>query len=180
MKIILTAVLFLSMTALSAQELPPDLQAGADMAREGRSERLLELMKNYRAVLEAELAEVREEYTTVKGKLDTVNRRVRAHKTWAWITIPLGIAAIGTGVYTRITADEAYKDYQAVALSDGIGSPREQAALYDALTYSLWGGGLALTGGGILSALGTPSREKLEARYQELTDRINQLEEHLE
>ena len=177
------AVLILAVcaiTPLTAQELPPDLQAGADMASGEQSERLLELMKNYRAVMEAELEELRGEEADLKGKLDTVNRRIRAHKAWAWITIPLGVAAIGTGVYTFVSANEAYQNYQSALLSNDTESYRGQAELYDALTYSLWGGGLALAGAGSISALTTPNREKLAAQYSDLLEEIKRLEEHLQ
>ena len=182
MKVFLPIMLLLSMTVtvpLTAQELPPDLQAGADMASGEQSERLLELMKNYRAVMEAELEELRGEEADLKGKLDTVNRRIRAHKAWAWITIPLGAAAIGTGVYTFVSANEAYQNYQSAPSNDTEGY-RGQAELYDVLTYSLWGGGLALAGAGSISALTTPNREKLAARYSDLLEEIKRLEEHLQ
>ncbi len=174
-------ILFLiAMTHLPAQELPPDLKAGADIAENGPDNRHLALMKDYISVMEAELAGLIEERDQLQNKLDTIDKRIKAHKTWAWITIPLGIAAMGAGVYSFISAETAYQNYNVADTSRNIDSYRDEIALYGPLAYSLGGGGLALSGAGTISAITTPSCQKLETRYQGLAEKITQLEEHLQ
>ena len=165
---------------MTAQELPPDLQAGVDLSEEGANDRLLEMMLDYRAVLEAELAELNEQRAHLQDRLDNLERSIRAHKAWAWILIPLGLAAAGTGGYFFMAAEEAYGSYQNAATSGTAAPPRDQAALYDILGPAIGGGGLVLAGTGIISALTTPKRGELEGRHRVLLDKITRLEEHLQ
>ena len=93
----------------------------------------------------AELAELYKKRGLLQDQIDIVNKRIKAHKTWAWITNPLGILTTGAGVYFLVSSEEAYKNYQDTSETRTISKYKEQGALYEPLGYSLGGGGLALT-----------------------------------
>ena len=128
----------------------------------------------------AELAELYKKRDLLQNQIDIVNKRIKAHKTWAWITIPLGILTTGAGVYFLASSEEAYKNYQDTSDTMAISEYKGQGALYEPLGYSLGGGGLALTVIGTISALTTPDHQKLKERYKSLINKITRMEEQLQ
>ena len=128
----------------------------------------------------AELAELYKKRDLLQNQIDIVNKRIKAHKTWAWITIPLGILTTGAGVYFLVSSEEAYKNYQDTSDTMAISEYKGQGALYEPLGYSLGGGGLALTVIGTISALTTPDHQKLKERYKSLINKITRMEEQLQ
>ena len=95
--LILTSIILCAALKLAAQELPPDLQAGVDFAEKGPDKRLLEIMLDYRSVLEAELADLYTERDVLDKRLEVVDKSIRTHKILSWITIPLGTGGSGYG-----------------------------------------------------------------------------------
>ena len=128
----------------------------------------------------AELAELYKKRDLLQNQIDIVNKRIKAHKTWAWITIPLGILTTGAGVYFLVSSEEAYKNYQDTSDTMAISEYKGQGALYEPLGYSLGGGGLALTVIGTISAITTPDHQKLKERYKSLINKITRMEEQLQ
>ncbi len=83
-------------------------------------------------------------------------------------------------MYFWISSEETYQDYQENPETKAIVNYREEEAFYKSSSYSLGGGGLALTVIGTISAFTTPDRQKLEERYKSLMNKITRMEEQLQ
>ncbi len=176
--ILLAALLIVS--PLNAVQLPPDMQAAAEIEKKDPSKKNRKLMMNYIAVQRAELAELYKKRDQLQNKIDTVDKRIKAHKTWAWITIPLGILSTGAGVYFWESSEEAYQNYQDSQLSTEAPGYADEFLPGTIAGYALGGGGLALVGAGTAIALTMPDRNKLETAQKTILAQIDYLEDILQ